>query len=600
MSIVPLNKLTLCGLKSEKAEVLKKLQILGSAHLIPFEQKMAGNEGGTQKETDKAIQALKYLLQCKNKRKQIKDKDNFNRQSIVQQVLDIQTEVRLLSDQRDFLINRIEEIKPWGDFNLATEAELGGIKLWFYIVPKRAMKLLDDDLIYQVVHVNNTHCFVVVLSEQEPAESSVPVARSHTGTIPLSKLKKDLQGIESTLEDKQAERESLTRWISLIHLSLIENEDNEVLNAADALCLIDQNLFAVQAWIAEKDKAQYQTFADNNGLVFMLESVTENDIPPTLLDNPKFLAGGEEVVKFYQTPAYRSWDPSIVLFFSFALFFAMILSDAGYALLLSVLLALKWKKLGNTIQGQRLRILALVTFLFSIVWGVLTGGYFGYSPPEHSFAETLKIMDINDFDSMMRLSISVGVVHIILANLIKAFQGKSYHAVIASLGWICLVTGGFTLWLISSQVMTQQPANLVAYSLISTGFVLLLFFASERIVRKPGDVFWKLVDGIKNITQLTKIFGDILSYMRLFALGLASASLALTFNQLAEQAYLSVPGLGLLYSLLILILGHTLNLMLCLMSGVVHGLRLNFIEFYNWSVSDEGYAFKAFAKKGGQ
>jgi len=600
MSIVPLNKLTLCGLKSEKAEVLKKLQILGSAHLIPFEQKMAGNEGGTQKETDKAIQALKYLLQCKNKRKQIKDKDNFNRQSIVQQVLDIQTEVRLLSDQRDFLINRIEEIKPWGDFNLATEAELGGIKLWFYIVPKRAMKLLDDDLIYQVVHVNNTHCFVVVLSEQEPAESSVPVARSHTGTIPLSKLKKDLQGIESALEDKQAERESLTRWISLIHLSLIENEDNEVLNAADALCLIDQNLFAVQAWIAEKDKAQYQTFADNNGLVFMLESVTENDIPPTLLDNPKFLAGGEEVVKFYQTPAYRSWDPSIVLFFSFALFFAMILSDAGYALLLSVLLALKWKKLGNTIQGQRLRILALVTFLFSIVWGVLTGGYFGYSPPEHSFAETLKIMDINDFDSMMRLSISVGVVHIILANLIKAFQGKSYHAVIASLGWICLVTGGFTLWLISSQVMTQQPANLVAYSLISTGFVLLLFFASERIVRKPGDVFWKLVDGIKNITQLTKIFGDILSYMRLFALGLASASLALTFNQLAEQAYLSVPGLGLLYSLLILILGHTLNLMLCLMSGVVHGLRLNFIEFYNWSVSDEGYAFKAFAKKGGR
>ena len=104
------------------------------------------------------------------------------------------------------------------------------------------------------------------------------------------------------------------------------------------------------------------------------------------------------------------------------------------------------------------------------------------------------------------------------------------------------------------------------------------------------------LDGLKNMTGVTKIFGDILSYMRLFALGLASASLAITFNQLAEQVYTSVTGLGLLLSILILLLGHTLNLILCLMSGVVHGLRLNFIEFYSWSVSDEGYAFKEFSK----
>jgi V/A-type H+-transporting ATPase subunit I len=127
---------------------------------------------------------------------------------------------------------------------------------------------------------------------------------------------------------------------------------------------------------------------------------------------------------------------------------------------------------------------------------------------------------------------------------------------------------------------------------------IVLFFSSDRTIKTPKDALWQILDGLKNITGITKIFGDILSYMRLFALGLASASLALTFNQLAEQVYSSASGLGLLLSLLILIFGHTLNLMLCLMSGVVHGLRLNFIEFYNWSVSDEGYAFKAFSKKG--
>ena len=92
-------------------------------------------------------------------------------------------------------------------------------------------------------------------------------------------------------------------------------------------------------------------------------------------------------------------------------------------------------------------------------------------------------------------------------------------------------------------------------------------------------------------------FGDVLSYMRLFALGLASASLALTFNDLAAGARNALPGLGVLVGGLILVLGHTLNLALGVMSGVVHGLRLNFIEFYNWGLPEEGMAFRRFARK---
>ncbi len=88
---------------------------------------------------------------------------------------------------------------------------------------------------------------------------------------------------------------------------------------------------------------------------------------------------------------------------------------------------------------------------------------------------------------------------------------------------------------------------------------------------------------MKSLAGISRIFGDALSYLRLFALGLASASLALTFNQLAQDVYHSLPGMGLFLSLLIILVGHLLNLMLCLMSGVVHGLRLNFIEFFHWS-----------------
>jgi V/A-type H+-transporting ATPase subunit I len=599
MSIVSLKKLTLCGLKPEKIEVLKKLQLLGSAHLIPLNKQIFSTEITTQKLTEKTVEALKYLIQCTKKRHQINDDENFDLHKVVQQVLQIKTDYRILNDQRDFLINRIKEIKPWGDFNLSTEVDLGGIKFWFYIIPKRLMKLLQDDLVFQIVHADSTHCFVVVLAEQEPFTASVPVPRTHTGKIPLSELKRNLQSIELALEDKQAERQSLTRWITLIAQNLAENEDTVALQVAESQCLDEKELFVIQAWVPANKISGFKVFAKNNGLVLMVEEIQAQDLPPTLLENSEILAGGEEVVKFYQTPAYADWDPSIVLFFSFSFFFAMILSDAGYAAFFGMLLAFKWKKFGKTFQGQRLRVLALVTVFFSMIWGVLTGGYFGYSPAQDSFAGSLKILEINDFDSMMRLSIAVGVIHILLANLIKAYQYKTKKAGVAALGWISLVIGGFMLWLVKSSVLNDQLLHDVAYILLIMGAGLLLFFSSERTIKKMSDVLWYFLDGLKNITGITKIFGDILSYMRLFALGLASASLALTFNQLAEQVSSSSSGLGLLFSLLILVFGLALNLMLCLMSGVVHGLRLNFIEFYNWSVSEEGYAFKAYSKKGG-
>jgi V/A-type H+-transporting ATPase subunit I len=130
-----------------------------------------------------------------------------------------------------------------------------------------------------------------------------------------------------------------------------------------------------------------------------------------------------------------------------------------------------------------------------------------------------------------------------------------------------------------------------------SGLTAILFFTDVRPVDHWTDGLKRLLAGLLSLTNVTKLFGDVLSYLRLFALGLASASLALTFNQLAAQVADALPGLGFFFSLLILLLGHALNLALSLMSGVVHGLRLNFIEFFNWGMSEEGYPFKAFIKK---
>ena len=134
--------------------------------------------------------------------------------------------------------------------------------------------------------------------------------------------------------------------------------------------------------------------------------------------------------------------------------------------------------------------------------------------------------------------------------------------------------------------------------MLALGLGGVFLFSSDRPVFSThvSDWLWRPLEGLMGLTNISKAFGDALSYLRLFALGLASAQLAITFNQLAADVS-SVRGVGLLLGLMVFLAGHTLNLVLGIVGGVVHGLRLNCIEFFSWSLSDEGYPFQAFRKK---
>jgi V/A-type H+-transporting ATPase subunit I len=104
----------------------------------------------------------------------------------------------------------------------------------------------------------------------------------------------------------------------------------------------------------------------------------------------------------------------------------------------------------------------------------------------------------------------------------------------------------------------------------------------------------RIGEGLLELRNVTQLFGDVMSYLRLFALGLAGSSLAMTFNELAAQVRDGVPGAGLLLSVVLLVVGHGINLLLAVVGGTVHGLRLNYIEFLHWSVAGDGYPFRPF------
>ena len=624
MSITALKKVTVCGLIEEKEKVLDRLQELGCIHLVSLRPPPEEPEKAASEHPESAYQALKFLTDCPHKRHQVRADEHFQIDQCAEKILIVRQNIRDLSDRCDFLATRIKEVEPWGNFKLPPAEDLAGLKLWFYIVPLGKLSelprpesenrdgepknqkagrsaLIPDSRslipVWQLVHRDSRFAHVVVVAEDEPPVDSMPVARTHMGALSLSGLKARFNQSQIELEDNQAERESLTRWIYLITKNLARAEDKAGLVHASEQTMDAHGVFAVQGWAPEHDLEPISALAQQHGLAALAEDPDPSEAPPTLLQNPESLAAGEDLVRFYKTPGYWDWDPAIPVFFSFSLFFAMILSDAGYAALLGAILIAYWPRMGHSPTGQRMRVLAAALVSSSLVWGILVGSYFGVSPPEGSLLGKLKVMDVNDFDTMMRLSVGVGVFHLAFANLHHAWRlrGEGFTWLVP-LGWIMIMLGGLFLWIAES---LDQPGEWVSPTgkwQIGLGLAAVFLFSSDRPINKATDVVMRILDGLQGMSNITKIFGDVLSYLRLFALGLASASLALTFNNLAMQAK-EMEGPGLLFSLLILIVGHGLNILLSLMSAVVHGMRLNCIEFFNWGLSDEGYPFKAFSKK---
>lgn len=587
MSIVPLVKVTAYGLLREKEQTLEDLQEVGCLHLLPLAASaQTGDDLSPPQETR---DALKFLLSSPVHRKQLRNPQGFSARQVQRRALEIRDQILTLEDRRDFLRRRISDLEPWGEFSFPPREALKQQRLWFYIVPHYQMpKVAESDLVWQVVHRTNRFSYVVVLSEGVP--QGMPVERTRTGDRPLSALQRELEEVEMGLEDSQAERWKLTCWLDLFAASVNRLEERADRARAATGTFEDDRLFALQAWTPRESLGALEEAARRRGLALTIEEPKEEERPPTLLRNPPPLQGGQDLVSFYMTPGYRLWDPSQVVYFSFAVFFAMILSDAGYALLLGLPLLWKWRSLSDQPSRRGLRNLWAVLTASSAVWGVLAGSYFGLTPPPGNPLATLKLFEVTDGPTMMRLSILIGLAHVALANGIDAWRLRRSWAALAPLGWIAALFGaGF--WGLGRGTALEELAGMAGPWIMGAGGAAILLFTGTA--RSP---IRRLFQGLKAVPRISNAFGDVLSYLRLFALGLASASLAGAFNGLAAQVS-EAPAFGKLAALLVLLFGHGLNFLLAVVSGFVHGLRLNFIEFFNWSVPEEGAPFRAFAKK---
>jgi V/A-type H+-transporting ATPase subunit I len=586
MSIVKLDKVTFVGLAEDRERLLQDLQELGCLHIEPF---VAESESQNIVDTSAGgREALQFLRDYPQRRRQSLDTERFNALEVEQQVLDVRQRLQVLSDERDFLVKRIQDMRPWGDFEFSPLPEMGGLRLWFYAIPHRDMALIKDlPLVHEIVKKDNRYSYVVVVSESEP--EGMPVNRTHIGYRPRHELEARLEEVELAIEDVQAERAYLTRWYSLLRDNIATLQDKAALAAAQNQTYTRSGMFALRGWAPHARLEELENYARRHGLHIDAREAQPDDSPPTYLDNPPWLAAGEDLVNFYMTPGYRAWDPSQIVFISFALFFGMILADAGYALLMGALLLFFWRKMGSSPSGRRFRPLCLAIVVFSLLYGMLIGSYFGMTPPKDSLLASFHILDMTNTNLMMAISVFIGCIHVILGASLDAARHENIVEGLGSVGWACIVAGGLSF--LASTAFAPDVLKLLSVVLAVVGALLVLLFTAP--FEKPLP---RLLNGLLGLTKLSGAFGDVLSYLRLFALGLASGSLAAEFNHMGMGISDAMPGVGIFFSFLVLFLGHAVNLLLGLASSVIHGLRLNVIEFFNWGLKEEGSLFKPFRR----
>ena len=503
-----------------------------------------------------------------------------------------------------------DKMAVWGDFSAERMEQLkaAGYTLRYFSCPK---KLFQEEWGIVVAEQGAMVYFVQVTSSGDEAkgeslEASV-CQEQYLNQKSATDLLKDVEGLNGLLVAQNArielwakenipaleeELKQLQEQIDWKRVTL--NTDSEAdgsLKILEGFCPIDQ-VAALDA-VLEKQEVYYQA-----------EDPTAEDNTPIKLRNNKFTQLFESLTGMYGWPNYGEFDPTPILAPFFLLFFAMCMGDCGYGILLMIIGVLIAKKKLNIEMFDGLGPIITVLGVGTTVVGFFLGTFMGIDLYNAEWMpQALKSVmikgEVMGYDIQMVLALCIGVFHICLAMVVKAIcytKQFGFKENIATWGWTLLIVGGLLVAILG---MTVLPAAVFKGAIIAVGTVSAL---AIYIFNTPGrNPLINIGAGLWDTYNMaTGILGDVLSYIRLYALGLAGGMLGAAFNNLGLMVMGGTTG-GATWQwlpfVLILVLGHVLNLAMSALGAFVHPLRLSFVEYFkNAGYEGKGTLYKPFKK----
>ncbi len=603
--ITKMKKLTFLVYHKEYELFLQKIRELGVVHIV--EKQLGEMDDDLQQFIQKRV-LYKNMLQNMYAlaEKQLDETVYADRSadSLVQQYEDLQARIQDVNQQLPAISKDIAQMEVWGDFDWKSVRRLeeSGFSMGFYTCPEKEFDeawVKDSGAI--VVNESGGHLYFVTVTPQ-PAQLELEPLR--LPSLSLSELKdKKADTEEMLLQAKDELKTFCKRYYRTLESSSIELEGEiDLLKVKrNSRGMAEGVVVLLEGWIPEENQAEVQSLLDNSSVYYEMRSATREDNAPIKLKNNAFTRMYEVLTKMYGMPDYAEFDPTPILAPFFSLFFAFCMGDAGYGLALILLGFILKKKMPESMRGMMNLVITLG--VFTAVIGAILGTFFGVNLFDLELPEKLKQFMIvgkigeTTYDKQMLLALIIGVVHICIAMLVKAIGQTvrfGFKESLSAWGWLLLVvgficTGGLSFFKVISEDVSTW-AFIVIGGVSAIGIYLL-----NNIHR---NVFTNIGAGIWDTYNMaTGLLGDVLSYIRLYALGLAGAMLGGVFNQLAFMVNDAAgPVLGWLFCGLILIFGHTLNIAMSCLSAFVHPLRLTFVEYFkNSGYNGKGEAYKPFA-----
>lgn len=482
---------------------------------------------------------------------------------------------------------------PWGEFDSSAVAGLAdlGYSLHYYkVAAKKFNSEWEKEYALQTVFSDEKNVWFVVVAPADGEYSfPVPETAAPGGSVSdsleaMKELEREMVQVKGHLMRTAESAANLEKEYRAKSADL----DLYLANAASESAAEEKlNIFT---GFAPADKeAEIRAALDKTGVFYIAEEASEEDNPPIKLRNNRFSKMFEVLTGMYGMPVYGEFDPTPVLSIFFLLFFGMCMGDAGYGLVLILFGLAVTRKWLNIDMFKNLGPLITVLGAGTLIVGMVLGTAFGVNLYEASWypAALKKIMipdsvRIAGFSAQMVLALGIGIFHICLAMVTKAVlftKRFGFSNTISVWGWLVLIIGGI---LIAAGAMTSiLPESAVKWSVIAVGVVSVLgIFIFNTPGRNPlvniGSGLWDTYN------MVTGLLGDVLSYIRLYALGLAGGMLGSAFNTLGSMV-LGTPGDATwqwLPFLLIVLFGHTLNLLMSCLGAFVHPLRLTFVEYF--------------------
>lgn len=550
--------------------------------------------------------------------------------------------VSMREEQENFLeeertINaEIARISAFGDFSRRELNELENeTRRTFQFFCMKSEIVSKVELSPELIHVGTEYdldYFVAINEEKKQYPKMIEILIDQ----PVGALRERLFDVREEIGNLEGEIRSFSNYLPQLQEGLIEQMNLHHLKIAKytAKLELEDGIFAIEAWVPKTRKESLL------GLILTLNVecekilIEKGDRIPTYMENKGVAKVGEDILHIFDTPAHTDADPSMWVLVFFALFFAMIVSDAGYGLLF-LLFSLFLRFKFPTLHGAKRRMVKLSILLSScaIFWGVITGAYFGIAFAPDSAVQKISVIrylvknkaeyhfktedDVyrdlvkkypsikemqkgedmafnvvkevgkkksypvfDEFSNniLLEFSFIIGIIHLSLSFL--RYLRRNWSGI----GWVFFMIGGYLYFpsiihattLVNFMDWISKPfAYYIGIRFLFGGIVLAFVLA---LIRKKWGAFQELLHTIQ-------VFADALSYLRLYALALGGMVMAHTFN----DALGIDPGV--VATFFIIMFGHATNIMIALMGSVVHGLRLNFLEWFHYSFEGGGRLF---------